>query len=144
MAVRIRIQSVITLAFKPSTLSTLCIPALFKSSKSTRKGGRLSNLSNWLNQKGHISHTTILYLMAICFIYLPMGLILRNVVFKENPQMNVSLYTLYSLGGCFGGLISYWVLIIIYYQVLISKSGVLQYYYFDYYYLLHMIIYKIE
>ena len=104
-------------AFKSSTFATLCCPALFKSSKTTTKNEKLKDFAIWMNQKGHVSHTTVLYLISICVIYLPMDLILRYVVFDNNLQMNVELYTWYSLGGCFGGLISYWILITLYYQV---------------------------
>ena len=76
----------------------------------------LSQFANWLNESGHISHTTILYILSICLIYLPMDLIMK-IAFKEYHQMNVNLYTWYCLGGCFGGLIFYWVLIMLYYKV---------------------------
>ena len=104
-----------------ATYATVCIPALFKSPQTTTKKSKLKKFATWINKHGHISHVAFLYTISILLIYLPMGVLLRYVIFSEYSQVSVARYIWYSLVGCFGGLTCYWGLITLYYRV--SKTN---------------------
>ena len=95
-----------------ATYATVCIPALFKSPQTTT-----NSISTWMNKHGDIAHVALLYSVTILFIYLPMGVVLRYIVFSEYAQVSVTVYMWYSLAGCVVGLLCYWILITLYYKV---------------------------
>ena len=99
-----------------ATYATVCIPALFKSPQTTTNS-KLKTFSTWMNKHGDIAHVALLYSVSILLIYLPMGVVLRYIIFSEYAQVSVAVYMWYSLAGCVVGLLFYWILINLYYRV---------------------------
>ena len=79
-----------TLVNHPSTLATLCTPALYSIPGEKRTQSLEFDMNKPVLAKyGKIGHTILLYLLSGVLVYLPMGLVCTNVYdFKGDPTNN--------------------------------------------------------
>merc|ERR1712107_681048 len=96
----------------PETLVNLCVPAFFKfggNSESKFEARNKNKMINLMNKYGFAFHSIVLYLTSGLFIYLPTGLVMRQLFPESDTEKGLELSMLmwYIFGSYFGGLFLY-------------------------------------